>query len=274
MSDFRHVTAAVFNEPWLIDPAKMVLITAALEHVMAGGQPWAARGADPSMKRMMAKPEIVGSTAVIPIMGVISRRANMFTEMSGGTSIELLDSQLSEALASDAVKSILFHIDSPGGAAQGVPEFASRVYDAAKTSTKPIVGFCELAASAAYWIGSQCDALYCSEAAPIGSIGVIMTIMDDTRAMKNQGVDPVVIRSSELKAPGAGGPLTPNQMQSLQDRVQQIFGMFKDGVSRARAVIDIEAVSTGDVWLGKRAVEMGLVDSVSNFDAVLAKLAQ
>lgn len=271
MKDFRHVNAAVFNEPWLIDPAKMILITAALEHVMAGGQPWAARGADPVMKKMPMKLEMSGSTAIIPIMGVISRRMNMFTEISGGTSIDMLDQQLTTALGDDAVKSILLNIDSPGGAAQGVPEFASRVFQARETSSKPIIGYCEMAASAAYWIGSQCDELYCSEAAAVGSIGVIMTIMDDTRAMKNQGVDPVIIRSSELKAAGAG-PLTPNQMGSLQDRVQQIFGMFKDGVERGRAGIDIESVSSGDVWLGKRAVEMGLVDGISTLDGVLAKL--
>jgi len=272
MKDFRHVNAAVFNEPWLIDPAKMVLITAALEHVMAGGEPWTARGADPSMKRTPVKCEIIGTTAVIPVMGVISRRMNMFTEISGGTSIEMLDAQFSEALKNDAVKNILFNFDTPGGAAQGVPEFASRIFNAAQTSTKSIVGYCECAASAGYWMASQCDSLYCSEAAPIGSIGVIMTIMDDTRAMKNQGVDPVVIRSGELKAPG-NGPITPNQMTSLQDRVQQIFGMFKDGVSRARPNLDIESVSTGDVWLGKRAVEMGLVDDISTFEEVLAKLS-
>ena len=273
MRDLQRVMAAVFNEPWLIDPAKMGIIQAVLENAAADGDPWAASPSGRIQPPSKPAMQIIGSTAIIPIVGIISRRANMLTEMSGGTSIEFLDQQLTDAISNDSVKNILLNIDSPGGAAQGVPEFASRVYAVTQISTKQIVGFAELAASAAYWIGSQCDALYCSEAAPVGSIGVVMTIMDDSRALKNMGVDPVTIRSSELKAPGAG-PLTPNQIASLQDRIMQIFGMFKDGVSRARPRVDIEAVSTGDIWLGKRAVEMGLVDGVSTFEAVIAKLSK
>jgi ClpP class serine protease len=271
MRDLQHIVSAVFNEPWLLDASKMTLVCAALEHAMEHGQPWAAKGADPSMKRAPMKCEVVGSTALIPIQGVISRKMNLFSDISGGTSIEALDAQFADALANDSVKSILFNIDSPGGSAQGVPEFASKVYAARNASTKPIIGYAECAASAAYWIGSQCDELYCSEAATVGSIGVVLQINDNTRGMKNAGYDQVTIRSSELKAPGAG-PITPNQMSSLQDRVMQLFDMFKEGVQRARPNMDIESASSGDVWIGKRAVAMGLCDGIKTLDEVLYSL--
>jgi signal peptide peptidase SppA len=271
MRTLKHVSATVFGEPWLIDPAKMDLICAALEHAMQDGAPWAAKGADPAMKRGKMTCEIVGTTALIPISGVISRTANLFSDISGGTSIDNLDSQFTDALNNDAVKSIVFNIDSPGGSAQGVPEFATKVFNARNTSSKPIIGCAECAASAAYWIGCQCDELYCTEAATVGSIGVVMQLNDSTRRMRNDGVDPVVIRSSELKAAGAG-PLTPNQMGSLQDRVMQLFGMFKDSVQRARPGMNIEDASTGDVWIGKRAVAMGLCDGIKTLDEVLASL--
>ena len=273
MRDLKRVVAAVFNEPWIIDPAKMALVCAVIEHAMEHGEPWAAPGADKSMKREPMKCEMIGSTAIIPISGVITKKANLFSDISGGASIETIDRQFSEALASDAVRSIMFKIDSPGGAVSGVPEFASKVRNARETSPKPIIGYADgMAASAAYWIGSQCDAFYCSEAATVGSIGVVMQVMDDTRALKNQGVDPVVIRSSELKAPGAG-PLTPKQMDSLQGRVMQLFGMFKDAVQAGRPSLDVEAVSSGDVWIGKRAFEMGLVDGVCTMEQALSRTA-
>lgn len=274
MRDLKRVVASVFGEPWLIEPGKMELIAAVIEHAMEHGEPWAAPGADPSMKKSPAKCEMIGSTAIIPISGVITKKANLFSDISGGASIELIDKQFTAALSDSAVKSIMFLIDSPGGAVSGVPEFASKVREARSKSPKPIIGYADgMAASAAYWIGAQCDEIYCSEAATVGSIGVVMQINDSTRAMKNAGYDPTTIRSSELKAPGAG-PLTPNQMGSLQDRVMQLFGMFKEAVQAGRPTIDLEAVATGDVWIGKRALAMGLVDGVCTMEQALYKVAQ
>lgn len=273
MRELKHVSALVFNEPWLIEPAKMGLICAALEHAMQHGEPWAAPGADPSMKRGKVACEMVGSTAVIPISGVISKKANIFTNISGGASIETIDQQFTAAMADPAVKNILFRVDSPGGAVSGVPEFASKVREACQMSSKPVIAYADgMAASAAYWISAQCDQVYCSEAATVGSIGVVMQVMDNTRMLRNEGVDPVTIRSSELKAPGAG-PLTPNQMSSLQDRVMQLFGMFKEAVQAGRPALDVESVASGDVWIGKRAVAMGLADGVCSWEQMLTKLA-
>ena len=273
MRDLKRVFAAVFNEPWILEPSKMALVCAVIEHAMEHGEPWAAPGADKGMKREPMKCEVIGSTAIIPISGVITKKANLFSDISGGASIETIDRQFSEALNDSAVKAIMFSIDSPGGAVSGVPEFASKVREARNTSPKPIIAYADgMAASAAYWIGSQCDEFYCSEAATVGSIGVVMQINDNTRALKNAGYDPTTIRSSELKAPGAG-PLTPNQMGSLQDRVMQLFGMFKDAVQAGRPSLDIESVSTGDVWIGKRAMAMGLVDGVCTMEQALSRTA-
>jgi serine protease SohB len=112
---------------------------------------------------------------------------------------------------------------------------------------------------------------YASEAAVVGSIGVIATLYDQTRALKNQGVDPTVIRSSELKAPGAGDTITPSQMRNIVSRVQEYFGMFKDAVARARSGIDIDAVATGETWIGQKAVAAGLVDGIGTLDSVTKK---
>jgi ClpP class serine protease len=60
----------------------------------------------------------------------------------------------------------------------------------------------------------------------------------------------------------------------LKSVVQEYFTKFKDSVVRARAGIDIEAVSTGAFWIGSKSVDMGLTDGVSSMDEQLTRLGK
>src|SRR5688572_8964880 len=54
---------------------------------------------------------------VIPVFRAIFRRANLLTEISGATSIELLAQDLNLAVQDPSVRAVLLDIDSPGGEA-------------------------------------------------------------------------------------------------------------------------------------------------------------
>lgn len=266
MRDLSRIRQAVFSEPWAILEEKMDAIVGLLEGATAEIVSSAAAAMrDNNSKREL---ERISGIPVVPVIGVISKRMNLFSDISGGTSIEVIGRQFDEALAMDA-PAVILNFDTPGGAVAGVPEFATRIYEAAAFGPKPIIAFCEFCCSAGYWMASQCNAVYASEAADVGSIGVIARYMDNTRMMQNAGVDPVIIRSSELKAPGVG-PMTPNQQSSVRSQVAKIHGMFKDAVVRGRPDIDIEAVGNGATWIGQSAVEAGLVDGISTIERVAA----
>lgn len=267
MRKLTHVQAAVFNEPWMILPDKMAAIGEVIRNAMAETTDMAAAKDFQADRPQL---QIVSGIPVIPIMGVISRRMNMLTRFSGGTSIESLDAQFTEALDSDA-KAIVFRIDSPGGAANGTPEFANRVYEAAQKSDKIICALIDGAGcSAAYYIASQCNEVYCTESSAVGSVGVVAQVPDTTRQAKNEGDDSVVIRSSELKAVGTG-PVSPRQMQSIQERVAYMADMFQSAVKRSRPGVDFESFDPGSVFIGQQAVEMNLCDGLSSMDALLKK---
>jgi ClpP class serine protease len=262
MRKLQHVIDAVFNQPWAIQPEMLDIIAGIIEaelseDIALGKKP--SRESAPQLTMMRGLP-------VIPIQGVISRRMNWFSEVSGGTSIETLDAQFTEAMATDA-PAIILSIDSPGGGVQGISEFASRVHDAAMNSSKLILSHAELAASAAYWIGSQANEVYVTQSGTLGSIGIVARVTDTTRMDKNSGIDSTIIRSSELKAPGQDG-LTPNQMNSIKARVSELYSMFKEQVQAGRPGINIDSVSTGETWIGSKAVAMGLADEVMTLDAV------
>jgi ClpP class serine protease len=116
-----------------------------------------------------------GDVAVIPVCGPIFRRANMLSEVSGATSIQVLAQDFNAALANDDVKSIVLEIDSPGGEVTGVSEFAEMVF--AARGTKPIVAYVGGdGCSAAYWIASACEHIVVADTAIVGSIGVVRAI--------------------------------------------------------------------------------------------------
>jgi ClpP class serine protease len=88
---------------------------------------------------------------VIPVYGTISRRANMMSKFSGGTSIEQLTSSFRAAMSDPSVKAVVFNVDSPGGSVDGVPELAAEIF-AAASQKKTIAVSDTMAASAAYWL--------------------------------------------------------------------------------------------------------------------------
>ena len=53
--------------------------------------------------------------AVVDVYGPIARRANLFMDISGGTSIDLLARDIQAALDNPAINSLLLVFDSPGG---------------------------------------------------------------------------------------------------------------------------------------------------------------
>src|SRR5690606_2867582 len=63
-----------------------------------------------------------GGVAVLPIEGVIAPKANLFMQVSGGTSAQMLVQQINSLAADSRVKSVIPLIDSPGGSVFGIPE--------------------------------------------------------------------------------------------------------------------------------------------------------
>ena len=55
---------------------------------------------------------------------------------------------------------------------------------------KPVYAFSSgLMCSAAYWVASQAQAIYVTPSARVGSIGVVQPVVDESEALRSQGVD-------------------------------------------------------------------------------------
>lgn len=169
---------------------------------------------------------------------------------------------ITEAANNPGVRAIVIDVDSPGGQVNGTPELADAVRAAA--SVKPCYAYTAgLCASAAYWVASQCDAIYNAPSAYIGSIGVLCVLEDYTDAAKQKGIKYNIIQAGKYKTAGAAvKPLTDDERDLFQMQVDNIFAQFKSYVNSRRNLSD--DVMQGQVFYGTEAVENGLTDATCN----------
>ena len=204
--------------------------------------------------------------AIIPVTGPIFRYANLFTAISGATSLDVLARDFGAALSDPMVKAIALEIDSPGGQAPGIAEFAQMV----RSSSKPVTAYVDgNAASAAYWIAAAAHEVVISKTGMVGSIGAVIGI--DTRA--RDGVVEFVSSQSPKKRVDATTDDGRAQIQRLIDTLAQVF---IDDVAAYRGV-SVETVLSdfgqGDVRMGEEAVRLGMADRVSTLEEVIAGLS-
>lgn len=273
----RRVLRAVHSTPWAILPEKLEEIVALVEQHAAGvrltSEEVQARIGAPQK----VEPRLAGSTAVIPLHGVIAQRANVMTEVSGGTSTERFGATFREFLADPKVSGIVIDIDSPGGSVFGISELASEIRKA--RGRKPIVAVANsMAASAAYWIGSQADELVVTPGALVGSIGVISVHTDVSRAEDMNGYKTTLVTAGKYKAEGNEfEPLGDEARAEIQSRVDAYYGMFVKDVATGRNVSPktvTESYGQGRVVTADRAVQLGMANRVATLDQVLAKFTR
>lgn len=239
-------------------------------------QPMAGSSRDRSQQggRNNAAP---GSVAVIPMIGIISHRMSMMSEVSGGGggSTQALTAQFRQALGDTNCKAIVFDVDSPGGSVEGVVELSQEIYDARKQ--KPITAVCNaMACSAAYWLASAASDLVCTPSGQCGSIGVYMVLQDQSEALKNEGIKVTILKAGKYKAEGhPAEPLTDDARDFLQGQVDSVYSMFVKAVARQRGVSQgsvRDGMGQGRSLLATDAVKANLADRTGTLDSVLASL--
>jgi signal peptide peptidase SppA len=221
---------------------------------------------------------VQGGTAIIPIEGVIAKKMNLFTQISGGTSSQLLQQDFAEAMNDPDVHSILLSIDSPGGTVDGTQAAADQIF--AARGKKPIIAVADgVAASAAYWIGSAADSMYTSgDTTAVGAIGVVARHTDYSQREKSEGIKVTEITAGKYKRIASEHePLSVEGRASIQEQVDHIYSIFVDSVARHRGVDPqtvADGMGNGKLFLGKQALKVGLVDGVLTQAALVARLNQ
>lgn len=222
--------------------------------------------------------QVIKGVAVIETHGVIAKRMNMFSRISGGVSTQLLEKDINEALEDPEVKAIILDIDSPGGTVDGTFELADSLHE--MRGSKPIVSLANgLMASAAYAIGSAADKVYISgPTTMVGSIGVVSTHTDYSGYEEKIGVKTTEIYAGKYKRIASQhAPLTQDGRESMQEHVDYLYSVFVEKVATFRGVpvrTVLDDMADGRLFIGQQAIDAGLVDGVSTLDNLIAELSE
>lgn len=210
--------------------------------------------------------------ATIDLIGPIFPRANMFTLMSGATSIAQFANDFIKIEANEDVRGVVINIDSPGGDVRGIGDAAKVVNMVTRASKKPIQVFASgFMASAAYYVGSAVGPGYIisTESGLIGSIGVVLTA-------KAKSKDDIEIVSSQSPYKRAD-PSTEEGRAPYQQQVDDLAKIFVKDVSSYRKVTITKVLSDygqGAVLVAPRAMKQGLVDRIGTLSEVVEEMAK
>jgi serine protease SohB len=165
---------------------------------------------------------------------------------------------------------VVVRLESPGG---GVPHYglaAAQLTRLKEKKLKVTVCIDRVAASGGYMMACVADRIVAAPFSIIGSIGVVAQVPNVHRLLKKHDVDFEELTAGEFKRTvSVFGEITAKGRQKFVDQLDETHGLFKDFVKTQRPTLDVDKVATGEYWLAKRGLELGLVDSLGTSDDYL-----
>jgi len=211
--------------------------------------------------------------SVVKLHGVITPTPSPFGR--GVINATVVESALARAFAPDKLQAVAVSINSPGGSATQSALVADRIRGLADQKGVPVIAFCEdIAASGGYWLACAADEIIAHPTSLVGSIGVVSQGFGLHGLLERFGVERRLYTAGAYKA--RLDPFLPEDDEDvawLRGMQSQLHEMFADWVrSRRGAQIgDGADLFTGEVWIGARALELGLVDALGTLRGVLGQ---
>jgi protease-4 len=177
---------------------------------------------------------------------------------------------------SSTVSGVVISINSPGGTTTGSEELFRNIRRLAEK--KPVVTFVDgTAASGGYITALATDYIVARETSIVGSIGVLFQYPDLTGLMGQIGVKVEAVKSAPLKAePNPFTPTSPEARAAMQAVVNDTYDWFKTLVRERRRLNEgeLSTASTGQVFSGRQAVPLKLIDKIGSERDAVAWLEQ
>jgi signal peptide peptidase SppA len=207
---------------------------------------------------------------VVRLQGVIGGAGPLRT----GMSLTGLSETLDRAFSSKRAKAVALAINSPGGSPVQAALIAERIRAHAREKEVPVLAFCEdVAASGGYWLACAADEIYAEQSSIIGSIGVISAGFGFHELLEKYGVERRVHTSGARKS--MLDPFQPQReedvarLKELQADIHENFRALVRKRRGSRLKASEDHLFSGDIWTGKGALEVGLIDGIGNLRGVL-----
>lgn len=214
--------------------------------------------------------------ACIDIEGALMDRG--FITVSGAPfwGYDTIGQALKEAHADQRTRGIFVRMNTPGGIVAGTLEALTADIRAMRETEndngKPIFAYCDMAASAGYWIAAQFDRIFAPAVGMVGSIGAVIVHQDYSEALKSEGIRTTAIQFGRKKTDGAWWkPLSEEAQADLQAEIDAIGDRFISDVIRGREFMsrtellatEAACVMAEHADAARSGFTLGLVDEIA-----------
>ena len=199
---------------------------------------------------------------MIDINGPLTYKPTGWEAMCGGASYQQIEQDFL-TLAKAGAKIIITMGDTPGGEAYGCFEAAKRLREIADEYDVRWVAYNDgLVASAGYALMCPADIIFTNPDARTGSIGIVVTLMNDSKALAQKGFERTYVYAGENKvAVDDEGNFRQEYLADLQMNVDVWYMKFVKHVSDHRPMSENEVRGTkAAVFLAEDALLNHLVD--------------
>lgn len=202
--------------------------------------------------------------AIVPIHGVMTKYDTC--ESYGASEL----ASRMKAYADDPdVAGIILDIDSPGGSSSAVPPLLEAIRHA-RSKGKPVYAHADFCGSAAFWVASQCDAIYLdNDLSEIGSVGCYTIIQDTTAPDPSTGIREFAIYSRKSGDKNlAYRKALEGDLEPARDELDEIAARFQETVKAGRPGMkaDEPGVLTGKMFPASEAISLGMADAIATLD--------
>lgn len=188
--------------------------------------------------------------------------------------------RINEVKKDDDIKAVVLRVNSPGGSAF----LSEQIWKSLKelSEKKPIVtSMGHMAASGGYYISSGTQYIVAERNTITGSIGIFGMIPNAQELAGKLGVSVDVVKTSPYADLQFGlnniiAPMDNGAKELIQRQVERGYQTFLSRVSSGRNMSKekVDSIGQGRVWLGDKALEIGLVDELGGLDVAIKKAAE
>ena len=210
-------------------------------------------------------------------VGVIIAKGSIVDGSAGPGSIAGDDfvKIIRKAYNDESVKALVLRVDSGGGSAYASEVIADEL-EKFKNSGRPIIASMGgVAASGGYYISTPADKILAERHTITGSIGVGGFLPTFERALEYIGINEDGVSTVDITTSVAES-LNEKDKALLQMGTDLVYDKFIAKVADNRGVTkeEIDQIARGKVWIGSKALEIGLVDEIAGIDRAIELAAE
>ena len=212
--------------------------------------------------------------AVISITGMMTKYARINWDLDTlewiVPGIDDIAALLEYAMQSEDYDGAVIVLNTPGGTTQSL----IRIEEVLRKRTKPVVAIVDgMCASAGMYLASLCDRIIAlNKMCSVGSIGVMVQLIDDSQFYKKNGIKIIEIYPPESaeKNKTYRDALDGKTKTMIDEVLTPLAVNFQNIVREHRHVNEeVEGVLSGKMFYAEDAIKAGLIDEIGSFETAL-----